>query len=471
MSANQLTTNLTLQYCKDWSLWEATREIVSNSLDICGNVPTLNFNQHLTISDTGGGIELKELCLLGVSHKTTSDSIGKFGEGLKIALIIFARLGYITEIRSKNFVCTVKPIEYFGEKVLQFNWEFVQSLQVGTEIKILNISSEHVNEIEGFIKEKFVSSDTVKIFEFEGNSIMSGDSLFNKKVFVQKLDNSKFSYDLKSLRLERDRNTASNWDISYYMGNLISQITDKHLITEFFKIFKTDCLESQIKEFYPNSKWIETFKELFGNNATITNNQEIIAKARYKGIKAVFFSNTTICKGFVNQGIKETMSAILEKEISRKEKVITKLTKIEKSNLTECISVISSSTDLKIPNIKVFTSNDKTLLGYSKIKGTIAISRSMLKTYADCLTTLTEETIHDNLSYQDGTPEFQVCFISNITKTINFKIGQKFKFQFSAKLLKSKSQVSGVTYYQYSVKLPIKAITTPDANEIQIAIL
>jgi hypothetical protein len=453
-TVNTLTTTLTLKYCPSWGIWEAIREIESNALDVIGTLADLNFiNGNLEISDKGRGIELKELMLLGISQKEISNSIGKFGEGLKVAMIIFSRFGYLMEVKAHNFIVKVSTIEVFGEQVLKYDWNFFNENFTGTKLTIFGISQEHVNEILDFVNEKFVSKNTTKLFETFNNgvseSIMEGNSLFNKTVFVQKLETSKFSYNLSNLRLERDRNTANEYELKYHLGCLIGKIEDKELIKQFLGYFRKECLESQINSFDPKHSWKEAFIELYGELATVTNNEDILSKARYLGIKAIYFVSSEVVNGLNDLGILTTEQAIKEKLQGKKEELTT-LTNKQKSILETSINVIKACTNLRFPQIKIYKASDS-ILGYSD-QHSIGLSDLMLETYGDCLTTLLEELVHNNFGYSDGTPEFQIQFIKEVTNTIN----AKGKSVFQAKLLKSKNKVNGKDYFQYSIKLPSK---------------
>jgi hypothetical protein len=82
---------ITAAYVSDWGLREALREIVQNALD-AGDMQIGRHNgddNHWVISNQGSFD--REVLLLGNSIKSDG-AIGKYGEGMKLAMLVLARL-------------------------------------------------------------------------------------------------------------------------------------------------------------------------------------------------------------------------------------------------------------------------------------------------------------------------------------------------------------------------------------------
>jgi hypothetical protein len=104
---------ITAAYVSDWGLCEALREIVQNALD-AGDMQICRHNgddNHWVISNQGSFD--REVLLLGNSLKSAG-AIGKYGEGMKLAMLVLARL----EIA--HYVQTIDKQYYGGFAVSSF---------------------------------------------------------------------------------------------------------------------------------------------------------------------------------------------------------------------------------------------------------------------------------------------------------------------------------------------------------------
>lgn len=92
-------------YVPNWGLVEATRELFQNALDQETSSPSNKMDYNWSIEDGTFWISSKESVLekssllLGCSSKADDPTtIGKFGEGYKLALLVLSRLGYRVKI-------------------------------------------------------------------------------------------------------------------------------------------------------------------------------------------------------------------------------------------------------------------------------------------------------------------------------------------------------------------------------------
>lgn len=92
---------MTRDYCSDWTVKNAIRDIAQNALDASDECEFLTGDSYLTILSCGDVLNLEHLGM-GYSLKSTSDPIGKYGEGLKIALLVLTREGLNPEVRTGN---------------------------------------------------------------------------------------------------------------------------------------------------------------------------------------------------------------------------------------------------------------------------------------------------------------------------------------------------------------------------------
>ena len=94
--------NMTREYRSHWSAYDAIREIVQNASD-AGSYECHVGKSQLTVSNDKV-ISLDTL-MLGESQKS-SDSVGRYGEGYKIAMLILTREGMNPEIHTGGYKLT-----------------------------------------------------------------------------------------------------------------------------------------------------------------------------------------------------------------------------------------------------------------------------------------------------------------------------------------------------------------------------
>ncbi|MCW3994948.1 MAG: ATP-binding protein [Candidatus Bathyarchaeota archaeon] len=459
----EFITSLSLKYCKNWNLWEAIREIVQNTLDETGKMPQITQkNGNIEISDDGQGISLKQLCLLGISEKNNIDARGQYGEGLKVALLIFVRMGHIVTIESKNFTCEIDAVEQFDEKVIRYRYvENTQRFQKGTKITIHNF-----NEKIDFNDRFNVGQKQIIHANPELGAIIAEKEpkLYVKNIYVQDLNDEKalYSYDLRQINLERDRNTPNMYQVQYQIGALISGLNDKKMIEKMYKIMqKGENLESKITYFRAVNRdmWKSVFFETYGEKAVIgcTEDTQKMAKARYHGFKPVIFANTLFFERLKYYcEIPDIDDAIIRKQQSRKEKSVKNLKKIEKNVLTDALKIVTECTDFKIPELVFYSTKQNDVLGYAS-DTKIGINRIILNDLGKTLTCLVEELVHYNTGMDDATPEFQKFYVHYMSKVLSYITKPKNTLaQFEAKLIIRKLKIKNWNYIQYSVNLPMK---------------
>jgi len=97
--------NLTKDYCSHWGLKEALRELVANTIDEKGRISyheTSDLTDEPTVQFTTYSELPIEAFLMGYSVKN-NDSIGQYGEGLKLAMLVCTRLDMPMYFKSGEF--------------------------------------------------------------------------------------------------------------------------------------------------------------------------------------------------------------------------------------------------------------------------------------------------------------------------------------------------------------------------------
>lgn len=228
---------ITKNYVSNWTIFDAVRELIQNGLDGEGSF-SIDYaleEEKLTLQSKNTKLEPKKL-LLGCSEKADG-SIGKFGEGLKLALVVLLREE--KDIFIFNSEDQWRPAflwhELYKEEILH-----IEELSNMSESQDLTIS------IYGFSPEDFLKvKELTLVLQSEEEigkkfSTSFGDILLERKgklyvggLFVCETE-MEYSYNVKPefLTLERDRQTVGSWKLKSLTKMLWKETKEWSLIAE-----------------------------------------------------------------------------------------------------------------------------------------------------------------------------------------------------------------------------------------------
>ena len=239
--------NLTGTYCSHWGLWEAVREILQNAEDQetinSNNKISVIYNKNkemLSISNKESVLEKSSLLMGESTKQDDKDTIGKFGEGYKIGLLILTVLNKNVVIKnySKNEKWT--PIykedkKYDNRKVLKVNIE---------KYRFTSLPDNNLTfEIEGItscewemIKSKYLKFNTVKksYYDEQKNGIIfdkkHAGCLYINGLFVEKAkSNLEYGYNIhpKNIEIDRDRKSLEGFELYQELAKLFTSYAQK----------------------------------------------------------------------------------------------------------------------------------------------------------------------------------------------------------------------------------------------------
>lgn len=239
--------NLTKNYCNHWGIWEAIREILQNGSDQArknpDNVLSIQYDekkQKLIISNKESILE-RDTILLGGTNKDDDDEMtGNYGEGYKIALLIFEKLNKRTVI--KNYARKERWTTTFN-KEKKYNDKPVLKIKIHKYI-IKTVPDNNLSfEIEGITKEEWaivnekylpLRGGYEKFTSRKGDEILLDKDLkgkvFINGLFVEDLgDKFEYGYNLtaKTMKLDRDRQSVKGYDFNSITANLMCEYANK----------------------------------------------------------------------------------------------------------------------------------------------------------------------------------------------------------------------------------------------------
>jgi len=216
-----LETGISPDYTSDWTVIEAIRECIQNWIDVRAEYDakgSITWKDGMAIlKDFGPGMGMRHLAI-GISEKGER-SIGQFGEGLKLALLVLAREGRAIQIRTNGHI--IEPeIGYskaYETDVLRFRVTQMEArhtaIHIGTSMRV-ECSREELRAGRKFFIQ--FASRSPKFRWLERGHLSREDEeggyVFVNGARVAKIEDALFNHHLEgpeaSKALNRDRNTV-----------------------------------------------------------------------------------------------------------------------------------------------------------------------------------------------------------------------------------------------------------------------
>ena len=222
-------------YLKSWTIEDALREIYQNFIDYGDyevNVKEIEDSNEVTVTITSDYTpESNEFLRIGYSHKPKENSIGKHGEGLKMAMFIFTREGLPFEIRTSNNLYNPVFVDNGGlGECLAVN-------VYDTDYNASNFTVSfdcNIDDFNRFNDNLLKEEDVIYSSNYHGSIVNKpAGNIYSGGMFVTNIDGVSGAYDIKPehLSLDRDRRVPRDIDIAYHSSRL-NQEYDKWTFKE-----------------------------------------------------------------------------------------------------------------------------------------------------------------------------------------------------------------------------------------------
>jgi hypothetical protein len=220
LSMGQRTYELPIAktYVRHWGMAEAVRELLQNAIDSESPFEFEFGADTLRIRSRYSKLSAATLLLGQTSKAESTDTIGSFGEGYKIALLVLTREGYPVTVHNGDR--TWRPVfrrsRQFDAEVLCITDEPASERRDGLEFEVGGLSPGDIATIrDGCLH---MQNDIGEVHDVTEGRILRARSgkLYVGGLFVCDTQ-LQFGYDIKPefLRLERDRQTVSNFDLLF----------------------------------------------------------------------------------------------------------------------------------------------------------------------------------------------------------------------------------------------------------------
>lgn len=313
-------------YVPDWTFIEAFRELFQNALDNEITTPenTMGFKydlatETLTVTNKSSALELDTLLLGSTSKASDANTIGRHGEGYKIAFLVLLREGKTITVQNygKREIWTTKLV-----KSKRYNNQLVPTIYVdktamwkkvpdnNLTIEVGNITKEEYQAI--VVKNLNLQTDVVGIRVPKYGKILTAPSekgnLYVKGLYICHNDDVSYGYDFEPgiIQLDRDRRLIASFDLAWNTSAMWKiAYAQKDMRNDFLGMVSTNA--SDIQYIKSNSVYnhvpsgtedglandiAKGFIRKHGADAIpVTNNDELQA-AQSAGSKAVMVSET-----------------------------------------------------------------------------------------------------------------------------------------------------------------------------------
>lgn len=210
-------------YLKNWSIKEALREIYQNFLDYGDFYEIVKKRRDKVIVSISNDWKPESLDFLriGNSKKDGIHTVGKHGEGLKMAFLILSREGLDSKIFTDKYV--VYPSYYEDNEIGEcFCLKYVEHAILN---KQFTITFECDKELFNSFRENIITDkDIIYTHNFYG-SIVDKEigNIYSGGLFVAKVNNLKYAYDIKPehLPLDRDRSVPRSFDVNWSCSKIL----------------------------------------------------------------------------------------------------------------------------------------------------------------------------------------------------------------------------------------------------------
>jgi len=222
-----ITYGIGRDYLPNWTITDALREIYQNFIDY-GDYSTIKHTVKIIGDKEYIDVELRNnynpedlsFLKIGNSLKANNNAIGKHGEGLKMAMLIFARSSLDITIKTNNYLITplFKQVLDIGE-IFAINKDLIPSVQ---EFSIRFTCPLDI--YNSFIDNILCKKDIILATEYGSIVNKPKGNIYSGGLFVTNINKLTYAYDIhpRHLELDRDRRIPNDWDITYYTSKMNS---------------------------------------------------------------------------------------------------------------------------------------------------------------------------------------------------------------------------------------------------------
>lgn len=399
-------------YLPEWGIWEGLRELVQNGRDaeveLAAKLTVTRYKNKLYIENDGCILPHQALLLGHTTKADRSDTIGRFGEGLKLGILALVRKGIIVRIRSGGEVWTpyLAKSEKFDAEVLCFDIS-----KGNVEKKRVRVEVEGIDEEAfGLLKDRFLfltppgKDEAVKTYS---GTLLLGEKfkgkIFVKGIFVQVSPDLSYGYDITDASLDRDRKMVASWDLKWKTTSIWREASGARpdLLPSLYDLLASakkdiEGMDSATAGYLDRSAQeavAKKFRDLHGDEAVPVKSLAESTDIEHLGKRGVIVADQLAAVLATTLGTVETVKAALKEEVI-KTYGRHEISDPEWASLTEAIALVGAVVpSCTLASVEVCDFRDPKILGQHK-NGKSYISKAQLLDSEETLATLVHEVAH-----------------------------------------------------------------------------
>jgi hypothetical protein len=401
-------------YLPSWGVWEGVRELIQNAKDAetehsaMMNVRHRKDTNTLVIENEGTTLPHEALLMGHTSKAGRTDTIGHFGEGLKLGVLALVRFGLPVKIRSGSevWVPFIDKSEKFNADVLVFDVQKGRKDDNRVQVEVGGIDSETWEKISSrflFLTKLrdnlFVSVTSGKLLtdpKFSGK-------LYVKGIFVGERPELLFGYDLAEAEVDRDRKMVNPYDLRWRTNNIWTEVVSRRpdMVKEYASLLESDAPDVQgMESDYAagrlvgevRQKLAKDFLARHGQNALPVGSLAESADIEHLGMNGVVVSKSL-------KIVLESELGTLEKnqqklrEQTKKKYGWGELNEAEKRHLQSALSLVNPVESIALDVVDVCDFQDTRYKGFYR-DGRVLLAHEILSDAAKTLEVLVHEVAH-----------------------------------------------------------------------------
>jgi hypothetical protein len=404
--------NVKVNYCPRWTLQHAVREVVQNAQDCKSLGGTAEYSHRgdtLTITSTGGGSLDERALVFGETSKADdSRAIGQFGDGLKVALVVFARLGVAARIDTGRQFWTLSVDDGVVHVVTRNKSLATHRDRVVFEIP--GVSGDDWREWrKGFL---FMTDGIPSGYVTPWGTVLTDSSnrgcIYVQGILIERRDRLScgYNFDRGVLTISRDREVVDSWTMEYtirhmlghaaksdagaaavVMGMLGNDAEDLRNLSNPTAVFGSDFA----------AKALQSFQGAHGNALAVSSQDEAL-RAGQNGFSAVLVP-AALQKVLESAGLPSVNAAIDRRSTEVSEThAIDSLAEDERERLNNVLGWLNGAlANAGEPTtvVEIVTFANPSLLGlHDGVTGIVKLARRNLSDTGRTAATLIHEVAH-----------------------------------------------------------------------------
>ena len=240
------------RYCQHWTIWLALREILQNTLDCENrNIDVLDEGaggeQRILFETFGSKLEKSSLMMGETTKDDDSSTLGKFGEGYKLAALVLIRNGMDVHVINgyDKWIFTIEEHPVMGVNCLTVTitedfYDFEPDKRTEVSFIVSGLSSDDIKEFEDNTFENrllniVAEGDEGKAFKAEN---MPQGLFINGVKIMSLFSDWQYSFDVTSEYAERrftmgrDREHVMESELETLTGQLLANNADYETLVE-----------------------------------------------------------------------------------------------------------------------------------------------------------------------------------------------------------------------------------------------